>query len=84
MFNRFSMGNDKRYQRQLRVQMKYVPAPNADDTLFRVLSILLRAARRAATSEEGTNAKKEQSPSRAPEKNTPTGGIEESKAHEST
>jgi hypothetical protein len=58
------MGNKGRSQK-LRIQMKYVPAPDVGERVSRALGILLRAAARTATtSEESINAKKEEEPAR--------------------
>ncbi len=75
------MGNKKRYQTQLRVQMKYAPATDADDRLSRAFRILLRsAAKNTATSEECLNAKKEEEPPReSPAEDTLTAGDEAQK-----
>lgn len=71
------MGNKKRYQTQLRVQMKYAPAPDADDRLSCAINILLdSAAGDAALSEKRTKTKKKKPPCQAPEENTLTGGDE--------
>lgn len=73
------MGNKKRYQTQLRVQMKYAPAPDADARLSRAIDILLRSwARDAARLEKSTNVKKTQPPGQVPTKDTFTGGGEDS------
>ncbi len=53
------MSNKRSYQKQLRVQMNYVPAPDVRERLSRVLSILLKAAtRHTATLGGSMNAKK--------------------------
>ena len=70
------MGNKKRYQRQLKVQLKYVPAPDSDGGLSRTIGILLRAAARGTTkSEDSIKGKK------GPAGDNLTGG-EETVAHE--
>lgn len=61
------MSNKRSYQKQLRVQMNYVPAPDVRERLSRVLSILLKAAtRHTATLGGSMNAKKQQPPCQAP------------------
>ena len=52
------MGNKRRYQK-LRVQMKYVPAPDVRERLSRALGILLKATARGSTkSEDSIKGKK--------------------------
>jgi hypothetical protein len=65
------MGNKGRSQK-LRIQMKYVPAPDVDERVSRALGILLRAAARHATlSEKSANAKRGR---QAPVEGASTGG----------
>ncbi len=55
------MGNDRRYQRQLRVRIKYVSAPDAGDRIARAISILLRAVVRGMSPlEKNTDAREEE------------------------
>jgi len=46
------MGNKRSCQKQLRVQMKYVPAPDAKQRLSRVVNILLKATAKSTTAGE--------------------------------
>lgn len=73
------MGNKRRYQK-LRVQMKYVPAPDVRERLSRALGILLKAAtRNTSQSKERLNAKKEGPPHQATEEDALTAGDGEQK-----
>lgn len=77
------MGNKRSYKKQLRVQMKYVPAPDVQERLSRAVNILLKAATRRATTLGGSvNAKKEEPPRQVTSEDTLTGGSEEDESHE--
>lgn len=70
------MGNKRSYQKQLRVQMKYVPAPDVQekDRLSRVVNILLKAARRnISESEDSRNSTQREPPCKAPREDASTG-----------
>lgn len=78
------MGNKRSCQKQLRVQMKYVPAPDAQERLSRVVNILLKAAtRHAATLGGRVNAKKEEPSGQAAAEDAPTGGSKKDDSRES-
>ena len=77
------MGSKRSCQKQLRVQMKYVHAPDAQERLSRALDILLKAAARYTTTLGGSvNAEKQQPPYQPPEGDAPTGATEENNSHE--